>query len=522
MKTADLYIRVSTDEQADRGYSQRNQDEVLHKFCQINSIQIRRVFFEDHSAKTFNRPKWSLMLGDLKRNKNRPDLILFTKWDRFSRNAADAYQMIGILNKLGIEPQAIEQPLDLSIPENKMMLAFYLAAPEVENDRRALNTYHGMRRARKEGRYMGRAPLGYTNKITEGGRKQIVIKEPDGSIMRWAFQELSKGLLAINQVRKLAVQKGIKCSKANFYTTVRNPVYIGKIEVKKFKDEDARLVPGQHEALISEELFYNVQDILDGKKNKPRPNVKAVSTNMFPLRGFLACPKCSSTLTASGSKGRSMRYFYYHCSASCGYRHSADTLNASFVNELKKYRPHPAVKELYRTVINGTYQNYSKQELIASKAGLQEIEKYNEKLGKARELLLVGDIDAKDYRTIKSNIEESINRIEIKLSELNGSLRGEVEVESLLNQAVASLSNLDQIYLKSDSLGKREIIGSIFPEKLVYDGIGYRTGKINEAAALIYQINNELGNKKNRTKSDFTLKSCLVAGAGLEPATFGL
>jgi len=53
--------------------------------------------------------------------------VLFLKWDRFSRNAGDAYFMINVLRKLGVEPQAIEQPLDLSIPENKMMLAFYLA-----------------------------------------------------------------------------------------------------------------------------------------------------------------------------------------------------------------------------------------------------------------------------------------------------------------------------------------------------------------------------------------------------------
>ena len=68
---------------------------------------------------------------------------------------------------------------------------------------------------------------------------------------------------------------------------------------------------------------------------------------------------------------------------------------------------------------------------------------------------------------------------------MNGNPKGPSEVESLLNQAEASLSYLDQIYLKSDILGKREIIGSIFPEKLVYDGNGYRTGKINELVALI-------------------------------------
>jgi site-specific DNA recombinase len=60
--------------------------------------------------------------------------------------------MINTLAKLGIEPQGIEQPLDLSVPENKLMLAFYLAAPEVENDRRALNVIVGIRKAKRESR----------------------------------------------------------------------------------------------------------------------------------------------------------------------------------------------------------------------------------------------------------------------------------------------------------------------------------------------------------------------------------
>ena len=171
MKKADLYIRVSTDEQADKGYSQRDQEERLRRYCENNSIVVGQIIYEDYSAKTFNRPEWIKLLDTLKKKSSKTNLLLFTKWDRFSRNAGDAYQMINILKKFNVEPQAIEQPLDLSIPENKMMLAIYLAAPEVENDRRALNTYYGMRRARKEGRLMGRAPYGYVNKITENGKK---------------------------------------------------------------------------------------------------------------------------------------------------------------------------------------------------------------------------------------------------------------------------------------------------------------------------------------------------------------
>ena len=69
--------------------------------------------------------------------------------------------MIGRLNTLGIEPQGIEQPLNLEIPEQKFLLALYLTAPEVENDRRAMNVKAGIRKAKREGRHMGTVPFGY-------------------------------------------------------------------------------------------------------------------------------------------------------------------------------------------------------------------------------------------------------------------------------------------------------------------------------------------------------------------------
>ena len=268
MKKADLYIRVSTDEQADKGYSQRNQDEMLHKYCQLHGIQARDVIYEDHSAKTFNRPEWTKMLNGFKKAKGKatPDYILFTKWDRFSRNTSDAYQMIAFLRTFGIEPQAIEQPLDLEIPENKMMLAFYLAAPEVENDRRALNIFHGMRRAKKEGRWTSSAPMGYANKSYEDGRKYIAVKEPQAEVMRWAFKEIAKGKYPVEQIYKLAKSKGLACGRNNFWNLIRNPIYCGKIVIPAYKDEPLHYATGQHEPIIDEALFKKVQRVLDGRK----------------------------------------------------------------------------------------------------------------------------------------------------------------------------------------------------------------------------------------------------------------
>ena len=174
IKKAIIYTRVSTDDQADKGYSLMDQDERLRRYCKENDIEVLAHFKEDHSAKTFDRPEFTKLVDYVLSNKLRNIYLLFIKWDRFSRNSADAYIMLRKLNELGIEPKAIDQPLDMNVPENKIMLAIYIATPEVENDRRSLNTRMGMRRARKEGRWLRKAPLGYVNARDENNKPIII------------------------------------------------------------------------------------------------------------------------------------------------------------------------------------------------------------------------------------------------------------------------------------------------------------------------------------------------------------
>ncbi|WP_343624763.1 recombinase family protein [Flavobacterium lindanitolerans] len=176
MTTAIIYIRVSTDEQAQKG----SQEEKLNKYCKDNHIEVIQTIFEDHSAKNFKRPAWITMMKQFNIHRTaRPNLILFTRWDRFSRNTANAYYTITQLQKLGIEPQATDQPLDMSVPENKVLLAMYIVTAEVENDRRSLNIKQGIHKAKKEGRYMGRAPIGYLNISLPDGTKTIIPREPE-------------------------------------------------------------------------------------------------------------------------------------------------------------------------------------------------------------------------------------------------------------------------------------------------------------------------------------------------------
>ncbi len=131
-KSAILYFRVSTDEQAIKGSSLKNQEELLRQYRHLKGITVDKLFIEDHFAKTFNRPAWRKLIAGIKKVESSPDLLLFARWDRFSRNTGDAYYAIKILQQSGIDPIAIEQPLDITIPGNKLPLAFYLAIPEVE------------------------------------------------------------------------------------------------------------------------------------------------------------------------------------------------------------------------------------------------------------------------------------------------------------------------------------------------------------------------------------------------------
>ena len=84
------------------------------------------------------------------------------------------------------------------------------------------------------------------------------------------------------------------------------------------------------------------------------------------------------------------------------------------------------------------------------------------------------------------------------------------------------LRKLPQVFPKCPLDVQQQIIGSIFPEKIIFKDNQVRTKNVNEVAALISRINKPSGRNKKGQFSKNQELSCLVAGTGLEPATFGL
>ena len=479
MKKAIIYVRVSTDEQAEKGYSLQHQEERLRQYCELQNIEVVGFYKDDHSAKTFERPAFRELLATIKKNKGKANLLLFLKWDRFSRNAGDAYGMINQLNKLGVEPQAMEQPLDLNIPENKIMLAFYLAAPEVENDRRALNTIAGMRRALKDGRYCTSAPKGYKNTRDENN-KPLLAPSQDAALVKWAFEELANGIHTVVDIWRMLTAKGLKMGKSNIWNMFRNKIYCGKIFIPAYKSEEAVTVKGLHEPIISEALFNEVQDVLAGKKRKIQSQITAKP--MLPLRGFLECKSCGARLTGSASKGNGGYYFYYHCTIKCKERFSATVANEIFVKELEKITANKQSILLFKEIIKDYCKQTNKDKNNNQKEIIEAIEKNQLRIKNAQQLMLDGELSAADYREIKDRYEPEIRTFESNKSQLK---LQDSNLMEYVNNATKLLQNLPQYYVSASLPVKQKIIGSIYPEKIIFENNTYRTTNMNEAVTLI-------------------------------------
>jgi len=100
------------------------------QYCNDKHIGIVGFYKEKCSAKTFDRPVFNELLAFIEKNQGNVDLLLFQRWDRFSRDAGDACIMVNRLNEFGVQTQPIEQPAGIFSPANKILQAFTLTAPE--------------------------------------------------------------------------------------------------------------------------------------------------------------------------------------------------------------------------------------------------------------------------------------------------------------------------------------------------------------------------------------------------------
>ena len=114
-----------------------------------------------------------------------------------------------------------------------------------------------------------------------------------------------------DEIRRWLNLNGINISKNQFYNLIRNVTYTGKIYVKPFRGQPARIVAGLHPPLISDDVFAAANDVLLGRRRNMK--FQKDKLDLYPLKGFLECPIHGRALSAYGAKGRKNIYHYYVC-----------------------------------------------------------------------------------------------------------------------------------------------------------------------------------------------------------------
>ncbi|WP_342751873.1 recombinase family protein [Arcticibacter pallidicorallinus] len=375
----------------------------------------------------------------------------------------------------------------------------------------------GMRRAKKEGNWSGRAPLGYKNKTYEDGKKYIAPEEPYASAIRWAFQELSLGMSSMAEVHRKAFKLGLTCSINNFHSLVRNWIYCGKIRVREIDGEEEHIIKGLHEPLITERLFDKVQNVLKGDV-KPKKSAIATPEDL-PLRGFLRCPNCHRMLTGSASKGRKTYVAYYHCKSPCKVRFNANQVNQNFIKELKLFRIAKRDQPKFLQEIISTYNEVRKTASAMRQDYIDELHILDYQSINARELLLAGKIEPSDFKNLKMHYDSKVRAINLKLTALKERFEPKINIQPLVINAIKTLCYLPRLYQTATIEDKRYLVETIFIGMLIYDKDGYRTMNINSIAEITYLETKSYGQKKMGQKSRLKTLPHKGWNMGLEPTT---
>ncbi len=480
-------------------------------------MEIIKEFQEDYSAKDFEHRKvFQELLRFAQKRKHEIDFLLVTQQDRFSRCQLQSQLMVNQLQQWGIELNFIHSWVNWDDPYQHMSRTIQMAMPESENLIRGYRTKNGMRQALKEGRYVGRQPIGYLPGKDEVGKPLMKVDPDNAPLITELFQRYATGQFSQGQLLKAPRFQALKLSKSNLSRILSNQLYAGIVPVPRFNNEEETNVRGLHEPLVTRAIFLKVQDIRNGKK-KRAPKAQKFNAEI-PLRGHLMCPKCSRNLTGSGSKSKSgTKHFYYHCNSrlGCDYRGRRQEHHKAFNTLLESIRPKDGVAQLFEAILRDEFNTRHNSAASELKQAEKTLETLQNKKDALLDKLLEGIVSNADYQTHISNLNGKMNEVNAHIDRLNGTDTG---IEDFIPFGIALLTNLEAVFEKASVETKHQLLGSILAEKLELKAGKYRTPVFKEGFDLIFQSVSQLQDEKPKTGDRIAAISRLVPGAGLEPA----
>ena len=506
-----IYTRVSTAMQID-GYSLDAQKSRMKAFAEYNDYEIVGEY-EDagKSGKSIEgRAEFNRMMEDIKTGKDGVSFVLVFKLSRFGRNAADVLSTLQVMQDFGVNLICVEDGIDSSKDAGKLMISVLSAVAEIERENIRVQTMEGRIQKAREGKWNGGfAPYGY--KLENG---QLIINEEEAVAIRVIFDQYVHTDMGANGLAKYLDQHGIhKIQRQNgknplfdaslIRRILKNPVYCGKIaygrrrtekvhgtrnDYRLVEQDDYLLVDGQHEGIVSEELWHEAQVKLLAQAEKYEHVNRGKDTKVHLLSGIVKCPICGAGMYGNKSikhKSDGTKYkdfFYYGCKHrtmtrghKCDYRKQIheELLDSAVAEVIVKLVSNPKFAAMMQEKINMKVDTAAiEQEIANYEKQLRQCYAVKSKLMEEIDSL---DPDDKHYYKRKADLDDRLYKMYDKIEDTENLLiaarakKMAIEAEKLTGDNIYKvLIYFDKLYAVMSEQEKRQIMESLISEIQIY------------------------------------------------------
>lgn len=276
------------------------------------------------SGGNMERPALKQLIADIERGK--VDAVIVYKIDRISRSLLDFAKLMELFERHGVAFTSITQQFSTNTAMGRLTLNVLLSFAEFERAIASERVRDKIAGAKRRGKYLGGTPAyGYD---VDYANKRLVVNPKEAEIVRWIY----KRYLATNSIVGVAKElnaKGIttktwttkkgKCHQGKLWTTshiyraLNNKTFLGLVE------HEGEEYPGEHEAIVEQNLWDNVQTVLKSGVGRQRRQ-QTHETNAL-LHKLIRCGHCGKAMTNSYSRKNGKVYRYYVCgtAAKLGY-----------------------------------------------------------------------------------------------------------------------------------------------------------------------------------------------------------
>lgn len=355
-----IYERVSSEEQAKHGYSLDAQEEALKDFCKKHDHVILGEYRDEgiSARKPYTkRPAMLQLLQDVEIIK--PDMILFTKLDRWFRNIKEYYKVQDILDRNKVDWKAINEEYDTSTASGRLYVNIKLSIAQDEADRTSERIKDVQGQLVAQGKVLGGSvPFGY--KIEN---KRIVFGD-NIHIVEEAIDHYMLSHSAHATVRYINDKYGLSMTHTHLLRLLRSPILKGEYRTNS----------AYCEALISSDKWDALQQIADN-------NIKHASKKRtYLFSGLLVCPVCGRRLGGCYDGDRK----YYRCPQ----RYFGKCSSKKNVNEAK----------LEAWLLDNVEEDFMVKVTMKPKVKTEDPKKYKDRLARLNEMYLLGTIPQDEYK----------------------------------------------------------------------------------------------------------------------------